>query len=129
MQLAPLQHGGSVLQKTMAELMGSNGAPRVTTEDAKAVEAMQAMEAPTPVSFLPVVEVGLFTLNSFYPYLDSEYKVKKMVSSLCFQIQLVPLRRGQQVHEARRARHPPRPRQRRPLSGLRKKTVCSERGA
>mmetsp|Transcript_28662 Transcript_28662/g.45974 ORF Transcript_28662/g.45974 Transcript_28662/m.45974 type:complete len:325 (-) Transcript_28662:599-1573(-) len=62
------EHGGSVLQKTMAELM--SGSPRVTVADAKAVEAMQAMEHPTPVSFLPVVEdivsmklSGLVTLH------------------------------------------------------------------
>ena len=52
----------------MAELM--SGSPRVTTEETKAVEAMQGMENPTPVSFLPVVEdnksmklAGLVTLH------------------------------------------------------------------
>ena len=62
------EHGGSVLQKTMAELMSNT--PRVTTEDTKAVEAMRNMESPTQVSFLPVVEnaksmklAGLVTLH------------------------------------------------------------------
>jgi arabinose-5-phosphate isomerase len=58
--------GGDVLEMTMGQLMCKT--PRTVSPLMKAVEAMAAMESPTPVTFMPVVEdgklEGLITLHT-----------------------------------------------------------------
>jgi arabinose-5-phosphate isomerase len=58
--------GGDVLEMKIGELMCKT--PRVVSPSMKAVEAMAAMEKPTPVTFMPVVEdgklQGLITLHT-----------------------------------------------------------------
>lgn len=58
--------GATVLDKTMGDIMIKT--PRTVDPNMKAVEAMQVMETPKPVTFLPVVEDGflrgLITLHT-----------------------------------------------------------------
>ena len=51
------EQGADVLEKKLSDIMCAQ--PRTVTPGMKAVDAMSAMEKPTPVTFLPVVENGV----------------------------------------------------------------------